>query len=195
MKNKRVLSRMQFRIFGLVSLLLGVSLWAASGASAQPEHRGPCADDVAKFCKDAQPGTGGIAKCLKEHEDELSPACKERVQKIQERSHENHKACAEDIAKLCKDVKPGEGAMAKCLKEHENELSPACKDHIQKMNERKHEGHDGRAVCKDDVVKFCKDMKPGGGSIMRCLKEHEAELSPACREQMEKRQAKQGQSH
>lgn len=36
--------------------------------------------------------------------------------------------CAEDAAKFCKDVKPGEGRIAACLKEHEKELSKACLD-------------------------------------------------------------------
>ena len=33
--------------------------------------RQPCKDDIAKFCKDAQPAHGAVAKCLKEHEREL----------------------------------------------------------------------------------------------------------------------------
>jgi hypothetical protein len=37
-------------------------------------------------------------------------------------------ACAEDTAKFCKDVKPGEGRIAACLKEHEKELSQVCRD-------------------------------------------------------------------
>ncbi|MBU2573744.1 MAG: cysteine rich repeat-containing protein [Elusimicrobia bacterium] len=36
--------------------------------------------------------------------------------------------CAEDTAKFCKDVKPGEGRITACLKEHEKELSQACLD-------------------------------------------------------------------
>lgn len=35
--------------------------------------------------------------------------------------------------------------------------------------------------CKADAEKFCKDVKPGGGRIMACLKEHAAELSAECR--------------
>lgn len=35
-------------------------------------------------------------------------------------------------------------------------------------------------ACKVDVEKFCKDIKPGGGRIIQCLKSHAAELSPTC---------------
>ena len=34
--------------------------------------------------------------------------------------------------------------------------------------------------CKEDVQKLCKDVQPGEGRIMACLKEHEAEVSPKC---------------
>ncbi|MCU0848659.1 MAG: cysteine rich repeat-containing protein [Spirochaetes bacterium] len=36
--------------------------------------------------------------------------------------------------------------------------------------------------CKADAEKFCKDIKPGHGRIMACLKSHEAELSQACKD-------------
>ena len=52
-----------------------------------------------------------------------------------------------------------------------------------------HEGHDheGKAgdakqgACKADAEKFCKDIKPGEGRIMDCLKTHKADLSEGCK--------------
>ena len=35
--------------------------------------------------------------------------------------------CREEIAKLCEDVKPGGGRLARCLRSHEAELSSDCK--------------------------------------------------------------------
>ncbi len=35
--------------------------------------------------------------------------------------------------------------------------------------------------CKADVEKFCKDIEPGEGRIIACLKAHEAELSAECK--------------
>jgi len=34
--------------------------------------------------------------------------------------------------------------------------------------------------CKSEVAIFCKEIRPGGNRITRCLKEKETELSPAC---------------
>ena len=41
-------------------------------------------------------------------------------------------------------------------------------------------------ACKDEKAKFCKDAKTAGKKVNDCLKEHVAEVSPACKEQLEK---------
>lgn len=88
--------------------------------------------------------------------------------------------CAADVKKFCGDVKPGEGRIARCMKSHEKDLSPACREHEAAVKARVKEAHE---ACRGDVEKFCKDVKPGGGRIIACLKSHEKDLSPACREQ------------
>ncbi len=34
--------------------------------------------------------------------------------------------------------------------------------------------------CADDVKKLCAGVEPGGGKILACLRQHEAQLSPQC---------------
>lgn len=87
-------------------------------------------------------------------------------------------ACADDVKKFCADVKPGGGAMAQCLDKHEAELSEGCKTHRDTMRER---GKAFMAACGEDVKKNCKDVKPGKGGIMACLRKNEATLSDACK--------------
>ena len=36
--------------------------------------------------------------------------------------------------------------------------------------------------CKEDKAKFCKDAKTAGKKVTDCLKEHSAEVTPACKE-------------
>ena len=40
--------------------------------------------------------------------------------------------------------------------------------------------------CKEDKAKFCKDAKAAGKKAADCLKEHTAELTPACKEELAK---------
>lgn len=54
--------------------------------------------------------------------------------------------CAEDAAKFCKDVKPGEGRVAACLKEHEKELSQACVDRKALAKEKRGNKKGGACV-------------------------------------------------
>ncbi|HEU5048478.1 MAG TPA: cysteine rich repeat-containing protein [Rickettsiales bacterium] len=38
----------------------------------------------------------------------------------------------------------------------------------------------GRNACKQDVQTYCSDVQRGGGRIVKCLKEHEKDLSSQC---------------
>jgi hypothetical protein len=50
--------------------------------------------------------------------------------------------------------------------------------------------HEFREVCEDDVLRLCADVKPGGGRIIKCLIEHEGELSSECKAKMGARKGK-----
>jgi hypothetical protein len=60
----------------------------------------------------------------------LSPACKTSHDKAKARAKEAHEACADDVQKLCKDVKPGEGRIVRCLKDNSDRLSNECRDKL-----------------------------------------------------------------
>jgi hypothetical protein len=125
----------------LIAAVLCMGLMFDSDASAVDKNA--CSEDVAKFCKDVKPGHGALMDCLEKHESELSAPCKDFESKMQGRAErreivrnrvETHQACKDDVARFCKDVQPGRDAIPKCLKEHENELSPQCS---QKMKASK----------------------------------------------------------
>jgi len=125
MINVTALSGVQMKWFAVLAGVFCLAM--ATGASAEQNAR-PCAEDAAKLCQGMQPGGGRVAKCLKEHSSELSPACKKNIAKAKRKAREFKEACKDDAKKLCKDEKRGGGRIVKCLAQHEDELSPACKE-------------------------------------------------------------------
>ena len=132
MAQSHIIRNSCIALFMIVAVMLWMGLAAAPAKAAQ----GPCADDVQKFCKDVKPGGGRIARCLKEHEKDLSPACKQQIAEVKKQVQEFREACEDDAMKLCSGVKPGGGRIFRCLKEHESELSPECKEKMEM-----HKGH------------------------------------------------------
>lgn len=89
--------------------------------------------------------------------------------------------CASDVQTYCKDITPGAGRILACLKAHDDKLSAPCQQQAQViMNQFR----DVRKACQRDMQKFCKNVKPGGGDVMRCLKQHESELTQSCKNEM-----------
>ena len=129
MKTSSVFSDVSMKRLAVFTGVLCLSI--ATVASAEHTAR-PCRDDAARLCKDVQKGEGRVARCLKEHANELSPACKENIGRMKEEIREVAEACKDDAAKVCKGVEPGKGRILRCLKQHESELSPACKEHVDK---------------------------------------------------------------
>ena len=48
---------------------------------------------------------------------------------------ELQRACQDDIRKFCKKVKPGEGRIPRCLREHQKELSGDCRKALKERAE------------------------------------------------------------
>ncbi len=85
----------------------------------------------------------------------------------------------EELERFCKEVRPGEGRIIFCLREHDRELSSICRDKVQSIIKRMEEA---KEACAPDIGRFCADVVPGGGRLIRCLTPHAGELTPACRE-------------
>ena len=86
-------------------------------------------------------------------------------------------ACVGDIQKVCAGVKPGEGRIRDCAKQHLNELSQSCQIIVRKV------AAVGEA-CSSDVRKFCADVQPGEGRIEDCMEPHMEQMSEQCKAAM-----------
>jgi hypothetical protein len=134
-----------FYMATFVVALLCLSMTFSTYAVAA--DKSPCAEDIAKFCKNIKPGTNAMMDCLEKHESELSDACKEYEAKMggsrvemREAVREEKKfrqTCNDDIAKFCKDVNAGHGGLARCIKEHVNELSAPCRESVKAMQDER----------------------------------------------------------
>ena len=84
-------------------------------------------------------------------------------------------ACAADIKQLCPEVKPGEGRLKACVKEHFGQLTAFCQTAlISNVTITK--------ACKADAQQNCGGIQPGGGRIQTCMKDHFTELTEPCKE-------------
>jgi hypothetical protein len=84
-------------------------------------------------------------------------------------------ACAVDIKSKCGEVKPGEGRIRTCVKEHMSEFSEPCQTKLANLAAVSQ-------ACAADVKKACGDVKPRRGRIVACLKSALGNLSDACKD-------------
>ena len=115
-------------IFAVGALFLAVM---AQDQDAE-QQKGPCRDDLAKYCKGIKPGGGRIWACLKSNEDRVAPACKEHMAQSREKMKGFHDACKGDIKTLCKGIPHGRGKVVSCLKGNKDRLSEPCKAFFNK---------------------------------------------------------------
>lgn len=163
------------RILGAYLLVIGGLSMVSAAQAEEKEGHGACRADVQKLCKEVQPGGGRIAACLKQHESEISPGCRKRMAEGRKEVKEFAEACKADVETLCKGVQSGQGRIMRCLSEHSDKLTDACRAKISEAQ--------SRHPCMKDMERLCKDVPPGQGRMAECMKEHEAQLSPECKAQ------------
>ncbi len=124
---------------GIPFVALAVALSVPSGVAYAKQGKGPCQADIQKFCPNVQVGGGRYRDCLQQHTAELSPACQQHLTQTQAKVAKWRQACEADVQKLCSGVSGGRGKIAKCLRQHKDELSQSCKDQFaQRYQHRRH---------------------------------------------------------
>lgn len=90
--------------------------------------------------------------------------------------------CLQEAQKLCPGLTMQNG-LGKCMRSRKSEFSNECQAKSENM---KAEFKATFKDCKDDIKTVCKDVSPGGGRIIKCLKENSARLSPTCKAHVDK---------
>jgi hypothetical protein len=94
-----------------------------------------CEADIEQLCPDSQDGPGRT-RCLKQRAKQLSPPCQSQLQerfvKWKEDRNRLIAACAEDVRRFCRAVKPGSGELLQCLQSHDQEVSDQCHETLPK---------------------------------------------------------------
>jgi hypothetical protein len=143
-------------------MILALVLLLAAGAT-------PCAEDARKLCLGVGPANDAVGrKASRNRLDEKRPSG------IRE-------PCRGDVERFCRGATRS-GGLAACLKEHESELSAACKDQGSEIagvaQQRRGSIRALPEACKGDAAKFCPAVEANG--ITRCLKGHRSGLSAKC---------------
>ena len=96
------------------------------------------------------------------------------------------KGCDKELKTYCKDVTPGEGRVLACLYAHEDKLSGQCEYALYDAAVQLERALNALAYaaneCRDDLTKFCSDIKPGGGRLLQCIDKNNAKVSGRCKQ-------------
>ncbi|EPG74701.1 hypothetical protein LEP1GSC058_1819 [Leptospira fainei serovar Hurstbridge str. BUT 6] len=114
--------------FKIFPLLVFLALIRSANAQTPPpdESKNPCATDRQAYCKNIPHGPR-LHDCFRENDSKLSVACKSHLAEMHARHEAAKQACASDEQKFCSDSVQGSGGPIGCLRNHEAELSAACK--------------------------------------------------------------------
>ena len=92
-----------------------------------------CKNELIQYCDEVTPGEGRLLACLYAHENKLSGTCVYALYDASVRLERAISAvtlvaseCRSELEAHCKNVQPGEGRIAQCLKDNRSSLSQGC---------------------------------------------------------------------
>ncbi len=117
-------------LWPVVALVL-LSVPAVRAQEAPTDRLGPCAADAEKHCSGGERGLLSLLRCLRKHEDELTPECQSAIGGRQDRARERlaafRDACEAEIAQWCSETRAPR-QLVRCVASHRDELSDTCRE-------------------------------------------------------------------
>jgi hypothetical protein len=96
------------------------------------------------------------------------------------------KGCEKELMTYCKDVMLGEGRGLACLYAYSDKLSAQCEyalyDAAAQLERVINTLGYVANECRDDLTKFCSDIKPGEGRLLQCIDKNDKKVSKRCKE-------------
>lgn len=162
----------------ILSPLLALAAAACAHAPPATVGEGACASDAGRLCAGVPRGEGRVLACLKARPEALSDACRLAVAAPQEVADALLEACPHDAARACPGLAAGDPRLVECMRSSWNVLGARCQTALWAAQEK---ADQLQALCAGDLGRWCREVRPGQGRLLACLKAHEAELSPVCR--------------
>ncbi len=96
------------------------------------------------------------------------------------------KGCDKELKTFCKDVTPGEGRVLACLYAFEDKLSGQCEyalyDAAVQLERVVNAVAYAANECREELTKYCSDIKPGEGRLLQCMEKNDAKVSKRCKQ-------------
>jgi hypothetical protein len=178
-------------------LTLGVAAFVATAfgpVTALAEEAGACSAKAERMCRRIE-DPSEHERCLVEREVECEIVGSAQGRKAADREPPRRlrTACRADFQRLCDDVggagRRGEGA--RCLREHRDDLSEACRAALDARASARHRSRERAGVCRDEIRELCPDAA-GRQSMRSCVRENRDQLSDTCRQALAERARRRG---
>jgi hypothetical protein len=93
--------------------------------------------------------------------------------------------CSKEFETYCKNVTPGEGRLLACLYAHNDKISTRCEYAIYDSAAQLERALNALSYvaneCRDDLKKYCSDVKPGEGRLIDCIAKKKAVITDRCK--------------
>ena len=93
--------------------------------------------------------------------------------------------CAKEFETYCNNVTPGEGRLVACLYAYSDKLSPRCEYALYDAASQLERALTALSYlaneCRDDLKKYCSDVKPGEGRLIDCIAKKKDAISDRCK--------------
>jgi hypothetical protein len=94
------------------------------------------------------------------------------------------RGCEKDISQHCSGLGQNTTKVFMCLMAYEEELTPACREGVLEAAMSIKVGSEAidysLRACETDVDRYCRDVMPGEGRVVGCIKANESKVSKAC---------------